>query len=154
MKKIAILILILSSFSCGKITEMNNNLNDEITIIIRSPSQCVQKIIINRDNKGKYSVGGVTSYKYNQDFAGFDYIKEEFLFDIDSKKDVKYINEKISSLKKSNIVNDQKKDAFRVELFVNNHKKVDVYGDTPDELLEVLNCLKKHFASEVDYACW
>ncbi|MBO9682244.1 MAG: hypothetical protein J7502_06175 [Flavisolibacter sp.] len=105
---------------------------------------------------GEISFGIPKPSYYGDEFVGFDTILKQASFKIDDKKDIDSINLFITKFEKraDTQMSNQPLDAYRFELFINDHKKIDVFGRHMEVVSPLLKLLSKHLPFEIDYACF
>ncbi|RYJ42439.1 hypothetical protein [Flavobacterium beibuense] len=128
--KLFYIVCVISLVSCRD----EESSNYDLKILSRGPGTCVNLLLYNKSGEGKL-IRGRTKDFYKSDFNGFDRIDIDTVFKIKFVEDLNAINKKLDSIEGIDLVTGKfAHDGKHTEIYINNQKKIDVYGFRNEEL--------------------
>jgi hypothetical protein len=151
IKKFLLLSLFFGSLMFFVI--INSNKSNHIKIIIRGPGTCVDLLTINENGKGRIIRGRSKDY-YTDEFKKFHTIEFDDTFVIDSKIDLINFNKLIDKIKEGQkIIGNHVHDGKHTEIFINKEKKIDVYGFSKRQVIDMYLILTNHLPYDINSFC-
>lgn len=151
-KKIVLLFSMLIALSCSSYYELSKNEPYRTKLFLRGPGTCSQLILLDKNGKGKAMKGRTNDY-YQDKFKKFETIEilTDFKINPDKLSEINALVEKIKS--SDNVEGKFANDARRIEIFIDDEKKMDMYTWEPNILNDLIRKLSEYVPYDINSFC-